>query len=70
MIKVDATKQVLVLDLKDQLGKTMADSLISILWLYATSDEQTKAQLVSLSRMFKGEMPLADIDLGELSDDV
>jgi hypothetical protein len=65
MLKVDAQELTLTLDLKDKLGLSLADSLVAILWLYLAEDEETKAQLHSLSLMLKGQLPLADYDVSD-----
>ena len=62
MIKLDAEEHRLSIDIKDDFGKALADMVIATLWFYAAHDEETKGQLMSISRMVKGTAPLADTD--------
>jgi len=66
MVRLDSKDQCLVLDLKQEFSRQMADMVLATLYLYATSDEETMARIVSISLMLKGELPMSDVDLQEL----
>lgn len=66
MVRLDSKGKSLILDLKDEFARQMADMVLATVYLYATNDDETKARLTSISRMVKGELPLADIDLEEM----
>ena len=68
MLHLNAEEKTLTLDLKEELGRSMGDTLVSILWLYFANDEESKAQLNTLSRMIKGDLPLDDYDASEVLD--
>lgn len=66
MIRLNSKDKSLILDLSKEFPRQLADMVFATMYLYTTSDEETRARLISLSRMVKGEIPMADIDLEEL----
>ena len=68
MLQLNEKEKTLTLDLKEDLGRSMGQTLVSILWLYYAENEESQAQLHNLSRMIKGELPLHDYELREVID--
>ena len=63
MLQLNAKENTLILDLKQQLGRSMGQTLISILWLYVADNDESRALLHNLSGMIKGDLPLVDYDV-------
>ncbi len=68
MLQLNEKEKTLTLDLKEELGRGMGQTLVSILWLYYANDEESRAQLHTLSLMIRGDLPLGDYDLSEVLD--
>jgi len=68
VLQLNAEEKTLTLDLKEELGRSMGETLVSILWLYIADNDESKAQLHTLSRMIKGDLPLDDYDASEVLD--
>lgn len=65
MVRLDSKQESLVIDIKEQFGKQLADMVVGALWLYAATSEETRASLTVMSRIIQGEQPLVDIDLSD-----
>ncbi len=63
MIKLDAGKKQLVIDLKYQAGRNLADMVVEAIFLYVATESQDKAVVAQLGRMVKGDEPMVDVDL-------
>ncbi len=68
MIHLDADKKQFVISLEQDAGKALADMVLEAVYLYACTDEQSKAIVSQTSRMVKGDEPMVDIDLGDYSE--
>lgn len=65
MIKLDADKKQLVIDLQYQAGRNLADMVVEAIFLYVATESQDKAVVAQLGRMIKGDEPMANVDLIE-----
>jgi len=63
MIKLDADKRKLIIDLQYKAGRNLADMVIESIFLYVATCSEDKAIVRQLSSMIKGEQPMVDIDL-------
>ena len=63
MVRLDSKKKTLILDLKNETSKQLAEMVLQALYLYGAESDEDKAILRQMARMVKGEEPAVNINL-------
>ena len=67
MVKIDSKERVMVIDLDYRPGRRLADMVLQAVWAYATTTEQDRAYVKSMADAVSGRVPLADLNLMDIS---
>ena len=68
MLSLKADEQKLIIDLKYTAGKSLAETAVQTVYLYACTTEEDKAIVSQLGRMVLGLEPMVDVDLMDYTD--
>jgi len=63
MVRLDSKKKTLILDLKNETSKQLAEMVLQAIYLYGAESDEDKAILRQMARMVKGEEPAVNINL-------
>jgi hypothetical protein len=63
MVRLDSKKKTLILDLKNDTSKQLAEMVLQAIYLYGAESDEDKAILRQMARMVKGEEPAVNINL-------
>ena len=63
MVRLDSNKKTLILDLKNDTSKQLAEMVLQAIYLYGAESDEDKAILRQMARMVKGEEPAVNINL-------
>ena len=63
MVRLDSKKKTLILDLKNETSKQLAEMVLQAIYLYGAESDEDKAILRQMARMVKGEEPAVSINL-------
>jgi len=63
MVRLDSKKKTLVLDLKNETSKQLAQMVLQTIYLYGAETDEDKAILRQMVRMIKGDEPAVSINL-------
>lgn len=67
MVKIDSRERVMVISLDYRPGRRLADMVLQAVWAYAATTEQDKAYVKNMADAVSGRVPLADLNLMDIS---
>lgn len=67
MVKIEKESRKMVIDLDYRPARRLADMVLQAVWAYAASTEEDKAFVKNMADAVAGRVPLADLDLMQIS---